>query len=103
MPMKALKHNQHVVKPARPPDKRGSSTQQGYGARWRKARLHFITRNPLCAECQRQGKTTAANEVDHVIPWKGDLEKFWNENNWEAKCKPCHSAKTAKENNGIPY
>ena len=35
--------------------------------------------------------------VDHIIPHKGNLELFWDEDNLQALCKPCHDRKTAKE------
>jgi len=26
---------------------------------------------------------------------------FWDERNWQALCKPCHDAKTAREDGGF--
>lgn len=57
----------------------------------------FLRRNPLCVECEKQGRLVPATVVDHVIPHKGDYEKFWNESNWQALCKSCHDRKTARE------
>jgi 5-methylcytosine-specific restriction protein A len=56
-----------------------------------------LSRNPLCVECERQGRITPATVVDHIIPHKGNLELFWDEDNLQALCKPCHDRKTAKE------
>lgn len=72
-----------------------------YDHKWRQARAIFLRRNPLCAHCKADGRVTVANEVDHVIPHKGNLSLFWNRANWSALCKPCHSKKTAKENGGF--
>ena len=40
---------------------------------------------------------TASTTVDHIIPHKGDRKLFWDKTNWQALCKPCHDAKTARE------
>lgn len=69
-----------------------------YGHRWRKMRLLYLRRNPLCVHCKYDEKTTPATEVDHIIPHRGDKALFWDmEGNWMALCKPCHSRKTAHE------
>ncbi|MEC7815831.1 HNH endonuclease signature motif containing protein [Marinobacter alkaliphilus] len=57
--------------------------------------------NPLCAECSRQGRITAATDVDHIIPHRGDLKLFWSRSNWQSLCHPCHSRKTAREDGGF--
>ena len=63
-----------------------------YGYRWQQARVHFLRAHPLCRMCEARGKLTAASVVDHVIPHKGDVSRFWDEDNWQALCKPCHDA-----------
>ncbi|WP_217638639.1 HNH endonuclease signature motif containing protein [Nitrosospira multiformis] len=63
-----------------------------YNYRWQQERKVFLGRNPFCAQCAKQGKRTIATIVDHIIPHKGDLEKFWNKDNWQAMCKPCHDS-----------
>lgn len=81
---------------------RGSSTARGYGYRWQKARLTFLTRHPLCAYCLRLGRTKAATVVDHIIPHRGDQAWFWDSTNWQALCVTCHDAiKQAQEKSGI--
>jgi len=76
---------------------RNKEWQYLYGSRWQRERLSFLKRNPLCVMCLKNGITKAANVVDHRTPHKGDKEKFWDRGNWQALCKPCHDAKTAKE------
>lgn len=73
---------------------RGNATERGYGSRWRAARGRFLRKHPLCAECLRQGKLSPATVVDHVIPHRGNMQLFWDENNWQALCKRCHDQKT---------
>lgn len=70
-------------------------------ARWQRARQMFLARHPLCAECQRQGRVTPANTVDHIIPHRGDPERFWDQDGWQPLCAPCHSRKTAAEDGGF--
>lgn len=76
---------------------RGSARERGYTTRWDKARKTFLSHHPLCAECEREGRVTAATVVDHIIPHRGDQALFWDKSNWQPLCKPHHDAKTARE------
>ena len=60
-------------------------------ARWLAERRLFLAHHPLCAECQRQGRLTPANTVDHITPHRGDPERFWNRDGWQPLCAPCHT------------
>jgi 5-methylcytosine-specific restriction protein A len=90
--------------PSRPPlhgtasreyDKqRGSSAERGYDARWRAYRITFLQANPLCVECLKKSRTTAATVVDHIEPHRGDTVLFWDTENHQAMCAGCHGAKT---------
>ena len=73
---------------------RGGAAARGYDSRWRKARALFLQRHPLCAECKIQRKLTPATVVDHIIPHRGDMTLFWDQNNWQPLCKDCHDRKT---------
>ena len=79
---------------------RAKTVDLGYDWRWRKASHGFLMRFPLCAPCQAKGRITAATEVDHVQPHRGDQSLFWSEDNWQPICKPCHSRKTSSEVRG---
>ena len=70
-------------------------------ARWLAERRLFLARHPLCAECQRRDRLTPANTVDHVVPHRGDPERFWDQDGWQALCASCHSRKTAAEDGGF--
>lgn len=81
--------------------RRGTRTDRGYSNIWLKASKAFLVQHPLCAECLRQGKTTPATEVDHIVPHKRDQKLFWDSQNWQALCHECHSRKTATEDGGF--
>lgn len=70
--------------------RRGSAHQRGYGFKWDKAAKRFRRSNPLCLGCQAAGRTMAAEVTDHIIPHKGDMELFWNADNWQASCRWHH-------------
>lgn len=74
-----------------------SAADRGYDHAWRKMRRLFLMANPLCVICQAQGRVTPANVVDHIIPHRGDRERFDDPDNLQALCKPCHDRKTQQE------
>lgn len=73
---------------------RATAAERGYNSAWQKARKAYLQKHPLCVECMRYDRTTPATVVDHIIPHKGDKKLFWDRNNWQALCKPCHDNKT---------
>ena len=66
--------------------------------RYRKLRRAYLDRNPLCARCQSEGRTVAAEEIDHVVPVEVAPDLFWDQTNWAGLCRACHERKTAGEN-----
>ena len=64
---------------------------------WRKFSLTFRRANPLCEYCLAQGRVKACQEVDHIIPHKGDPELFWMDGNYQALCSDCHKRKRREE------
>jgi 5-methylcytosine-specific restriction protein A len=71
-----------------------------YDYQWYKAAKLFLSKNPLCVECEKKyGEIKPATEVDHIIPHKGNYKLFWNHKNWQPLCKTCHSQKTNRERN----
>jgi 5-methylcytosine-specific restriction protein A len=76
---------------------RPSAARRGYGPRWRRAGAAYLARHPLCGPCQAAGRLKLATVVDHIVPHRGDPGLFWDEDNWQGLCKPCHDAKTARE------
>lgn len=88
-------------RPAPPPDGRPSAARRGYGATWRKLRLLILAEEPLCRRCAAEGRTTAAEHVDHDVP----LERGGTNDraNLVPLCHPCHSRKTVEEDGGLGH
>lgn len=77
--------------------KKTYTSNEMYDHRWKKLRLLVLRKNPFCVECLKYNRYTPASEVDHIIPHRGDKTNFYNEENLQALCKPCHSQKTGRE------
>jgi 5-methylcytosine-specific restriction enzyme A len=60
-----------------------------------------LVEHPLCVMCEMLGKLVPASVVDHVVPHKGDLERFFN-GPFQSLCKHHHdSAKQREERSGV--
>jgi 5-methylcytosine-specific restriction protein A len=70
--------------------------QKLYDRQWRKQRVYFLQRHPLCVMCQSEGIITQATVVDHIEPHKGDERLFWDINNWQSLCKRHHDSDKRK-------
>lgn len=96
-------------------DRRGSSTERGYGYKWQKSRDGHLRENPYCTMCSTDQRPVAASVVDHKVAPKlkdakdsGDPVRlraawklFWNPANWTSLCKFCHdSTKQRMERTG---
>jgi 5-methylcytosine-specific restriction protein A len=81
-------------------ERRESSAKRGYSYKWQQARKGFLSKHPLCVQCELVGVVTASTDVDHIVPHRGDKELFWTRSNWQALCHSCHSRKTATEDGG---
>ena len=72
------------------------------GAEWKKLRAYQLMREPYCRECARHGITKRAEDVDHIIPHRGDLRLFRDTENLQSLCHSCHSRKTIAEQRTLP-
>lgn len=81
--------------------RRGSRHERGYTSRWDRYRRRYLWQHPLCVRCAAEDVVEAATVVDHIRPHRGDQELFWDPNNHQALCKPCHDRKTATEDGGF--
>ncbi len=71
-----------------------TTTEKGYGWRWQKRRKFYLQAHPLCVECEKEGRTTAATEVHHIIPRSGRGPD--EESNLMSLCKSHHSRITRR-------
>lgn len=75
-----------------------SSTERGYGSRWRKLREIVLRRDAgicRCPECAKAGRVRIATEVDHIRPKaEGGTDDL---SNLRAINHDCHKAKTQTE------
>ena len=71
------------------------ATKRVTGRKLQAMRLALFERNPLCAECERQGRVTLATERDHIKSLaEGGLD---DNSNVQGLCVPCHDAKSKSE------
>lgn len=75
-------------------ERRGTAAQRGYDGRWQRVRAMYLRAHPLCVQCERGGRVTAATDVHHIIPRRdGGSDE---DGNLMALCHACHSAITAR-------
>lgn len=83
--------------------RRGASSQRGYGSRWRRLRRLVLAINPLCVDPwgvhQKTGEVVLATDVDHIVPRSaGGTDEL---DNLQGLCHQCHSKKTAAVDHGF--
>ena len=88
---------QHAAKAAKAEqDRRGTSSQRGYGRCWQRLRLLVLARDPVC---RHPGCTELSTDADHIVPRsQGGTDSLGN---LQGLCHSHHSAKTAKEDGGF--
>jgi 5-methylcytosine-specific restriction protein A len=59
-------------------------------AQWQDIRRRRLTIEPLCRICAAKGLTIAASVCDHIKPHRGDVALFFDFNNTQSLCAPCH-------------
>lgn len=68
---------------------------------WQKASAAWLQQYPFCVLCLVRGRVNecALNDtctrqrrlvVDHIEPHRGNMDLFWDQNNWETLCRMCH-------------
>ena len=78
--------------------RRGSAAKRGYGLKWQAYTKAYKARHPYCRPCEQKGRKTPTWGVDHREPVTGPSDPlFWDPENHQPICKPCHNAKTAGE------
>ena len=83
----AMKHyNKH---------QRDTKSNKRYGRRWREIRASYLSANPLCAECWKAEKLTAATTVHHKKRLADGGTHYWD--NLMSLCAECHSRLHAEQ------
>lgn len=65
---------------------------------WRHFRAWYLSKHPLCEQCEKEGRITPAVMVDHIVEIK-DGGALTSESNAQALCWKCHGVKTAQVKN----
>ena len=70
-----------------------------YTYRWQRASKAFLQAHPLC-QCpacdEGRIRVRASAVVHHIEPHRGDVERFWNRDNWQAMSAACHNEHTGR-------
>lgn len=68
------------------------------GSALQRIRRRVLRNQPLCVECLKHGKTTAATQVDHITAIvNGGSDDKHDDSNRQALCDACHDVKTRKD------
>ena len=63
---------------------------------WRRLRMQYISRHPLCEICEAEGRTRAAQEVHHIVPISRGMDRTtmrrlaYDIKNLQSLCSECH-------------
>lgn len=68
-----------------------------YTTRWQALRLMILARDPFCKRCERSGIATPSDTVNHIDRARKTPERFFDEDNLEGVCAPCHSGEIQRE------
>ena len=77
-------------------ERRLSRQLRGYDETWRRFRLHYLARHPLCESCRGSGEVRVATEIHHKQPLLDFPELKFIESNLMALCKSCHARLNGK-------
>ena len=78
----------------RQPDIRPSARARGYDRVWEAFAKRWLKANPLCVDCQKEGRDEPATEVDHIIPLRQAPHRRLDKTNVQSLCHPHHGRKT---------
>lgn len=86
----------------RPSRQRGAMSESWHWmyktGEWERLRGNQLLREPFCRACAAAGRPRVrATEVDHVVPHRGDWERFTDASDLQSLCHSCHSRKTMRE------
>ena len=64
--------------------------------RWSLLRIEVLRAQPFCVVCRAQGRRVLSQDVDHIVKHGGDPTVFWDRENLQGLCRPCHTRKTTR-------
>lgn len=75
--------------------KKPTPTKRITGRKLQALRVELFRSNPLCVECERQGRVTLATQRDHIQSLaEGGAD---DGDNVQGLCQPCHDTKSLQE------
>ena len=77
-------------------DSRGSAAKRGYDSPWRRFRLIYLTRHPLCVDCLDADLVRPATEIHHVAKLRDRPDLKFDPTNLRGLCQSCHATRTAR-------
>ncbi|KKN04348.1 hypothetical protein LCGC14_1098270 [marine sediment metagenome] len=104
MPTKATTHQSADDDPERKADRERQRRQRRGSrpydrAKWKRLRKMVLARDPLCVECETQGRVEASTHVDHITALcEGGTDHMGN---LQGLCASCHNRKTAMQDGGF--
>ena len=60
---------------------------------WKVLRLEILREHPYCKICLKKRIFTKATHIDHINGFNNE-DEFFDRDNLQALCLPCHSSKT---------
>ncbi len=69
-------------------------------ARWHRLRDAQLAAEPLCRFCLAIEDVTEATVCDHIEPHRGQLDLFYDPDNLQSLCAPCHDKLKARIERG---
>ena len=64
---------------------------------WRNLRPLILDRDPYCKRCETNGIVTPSTTVNHIKRSREHPELFFDEDNLEGVCAPCHNSEIQRE------
>ena len=75
---------------------RMTAAQKGYDYQWRKFREQVLDDQPLCVDCEKQGKVKPACELHHIQGIQVAPHLRLERTNVAPLCEKCHDARHGK-------
>jgi 5-methylcytosine-specific restriction protein A len=76
--------------------RRGKTTDRGYGWDWQQFRAQLQQEHPLCHDCLDQGRVEPATDYHHIVKVRDDPTRKLDPTNIRPLCKRHHDVRTGK-------